>query len=198
MWSPTPRRASRALDGRSRTRLSGSHDAPLRRLPRALFLLANRIGAAALSVSPATAHRWWYRWHEGKRRPQSLCSTAPAVRSACRGCSPSSCRSGCATAEQDPLGAAPDRRGERLCPLDRLEGAPSTRPLTPSAVAEEPANSYEWPCPGDLLHMDVSRYVCFERPGHRVTGGRSQRSQREDASRDAGGLRPRFSRITLT
>src|SRR5207247_1040082 len=41
----------------------------------------------------------------------------------------------------------------------------------------EPANSYEWPCPGDLLHMDVSRYARFLRPGHRVTGDRSQRSR---------------------
>jgi transposase InsO family protein len=30
-------------------------------------------------------------------------------------------------------------------------------------------------CPGDLLHMDVSRYARFLRPGHRVTGDRSQR-----------------------
>ena len=43
---------------------------------------------------------------------------------------------------------------------------------------KEPANSYEWPCPGDLLHMDVSRYARFTRPGHRVTGDRSQRTRR--------------------
>src|SRR5262249_19728132 len=40
--------------------------------------------------------------------------------------------------------------------------------------AKEQANSYEWPCPGDLLHMDTSRYARFLRPGHRVTGDRSQ------------------------
>ena len=27
----------------------------------------------------------------------------------------------------------------------------------PPKDAKEPANSYEWPCPGDLLHMDTSR-----------------------------------------
>jgi transposase InsO family protein len=43
---------------------------------------------------------------------------------------------------------------------------------------KEPANSYEWPCPGDLLQMDVSRYARFLRAGHRVTGDRSQRSRR--------------------
>ena len=31
---------------------------------------------------------------------------------------------------------------------------------------------YEWPCPGDLLHMDVKRYPRFARPGHAVTGDR--------------------------
>jgi transposase InsO family protein len=44
-------------------------------------------------------------------------------------------------------------------------------------AAKEPANRYEWPCPGDLLHMDTSRYARFERPGHRVTGDRSQRAR---------------------
>jgi transposase InsO family protein len=31
---------------------------------------------------------------------------------------------------------------------------------------------YEWPCPGDLLHMDTKRYARFSRPGHAVTGDR--------------------------
>src|SRR5690242_11871091 len=44
--------------------------------------------------------------------------------------------------------------------------------------AREPANRYEWPCPGDLLHMDVSRYARFRRPGHALTGDRSQRARR--------------------
>ncbi len=41
----------------------------------------------------------------------------------------------------------------------------------------QPSNRYEWPCPGDLLHVDVSRYARFERPRHAVTGDRSQRSR---------------------
>jgi transposase InsO family protein len=47
----------------------------------------------------------------------------------------------------------------------------------PSRTPREPANRYEWRCPGDLLHMDVSRYWRFERPGHAVTGDRSQRER---------------------
>jgi transposase InsO family protein len=31
---------------------------------------------------------------------------------------------------------------------------------------------YEWPCPGDLLHMDTKRYARFARPGHALTGNR--------------------------
>jgi len=33
---------------------------------------------------------------------------------------------------------------------------------------------YEWPCPGDLVHVDVKRYPRFRRPGHAVTGDRSR------------------------
>jgi len=44
-----------------------------------------------------------------------------------------------------------------------------------SRPAKEPANRYEWPCPGDLLHMDTSRYARFRRPGHKLTGDRSHR-----------------------
>jgi transposase InsO family protein len=29
---------------------------------------------------------------------------------------------------------------------------------------------YEWPCPGDLLHIDTKRFARFARPGHAVTG----------------------------
>jgi hypothetical protein len=34
--------------------------------------LSLRAAAAALSVSPATAHRWWQRWLDGGRRPEAL------------------------------------------------------------------------------------------------------------------------------
>src|SRR3954467_7839683 len=31
-----------------------------------------KAAAAAFSVSPATAHRWWHRWLDGERRPEAL------------------------------------------------------------------------------------------------------------------------------
>ena len=53
-------------------------------------------------------------------------------------------------------------------------GGVSRRP-----AAERPAVvRYEWPCPGNLLHMDVKRFGKFSEPGHKVTGDRTRRSRR--------------------
>jgi transposase len=41
----------------------------------------------------------------------------------------------------------------------------------PKAPREQ-VRRFEWPCPGDLLQMDVKRFARFTRPGHRVTGDR--------------------------
>jgi hypothetical protein len=41
-----------------------------------------------------------------------------------------------------------------------------------------PIVRYEWPCPGNLLHMDVKRFGKFEAPGHALTGDRTRRSRR--------------------
>jgi transposase InsO family protein len=140
-----------------------------------------RAAAAAFNVSPATAHRWWHRWLEG--------STEARATLAClldRSSRPRRC----------PRELAPELQ-ERICACRRETGwgprlvaaatgfshstvwkvlhrAGISRPPRPQ---REPANSYEWPCPGDLLHMDVSRYARFLRPGHKLTGDRSQRSR---------------------
>ena len=53
-------------------------------------------------------------------------------------------------------------------------GGVSRRP-----VAERPAVvRYQWPCPGNLLHMDVKKFGKFSAPGHKVTGDRTRRSRR--------------------
>jgi transposase InsO family protein len=41
-----------------------------------------------------------------------------------------------------------------------------------------PVIRYEWPCPGNLLHMDTKRFGRFEQPGHALTGDRTVRSRR--------------------
>lgn len=52
----------------------------------------------------------------------------------------------------------------------------------PPRALREAARRYEWPCPGDLLHIDTKRFARFTRPGHAVTGDRhttsAQRRQR--------------------
>jgi transposase InsO family protein len=51
----------------------------------------------------------------------------------------------------------------------------------PEPAERQPAHRYEWPCPGDLLHMDTKRYARFERPGHAVTGDRRRTRKEKDA-----------------
>jgi transposase len=43
--------------------------------------------------------------------------------------------------------------------------------------AREEVRRFEWPCPGDLLQMDVKRFARFTRPGHKVTGDRYRSAQ---------------------
>lgn len=44
------------------------------------------------------------------------------------------------------------------------------RPAAPAVVR------YEWPCPGNLLHMDVKKFGRFQAPGHALTADRTKRS----------------------
>jgi transposase InsO family protein len=48
----------------------------------------------------------------------------------------------------------------------------------PEPAERAPVIRYQWPCPGQLLHMDVKRFGKFSEPGHAVTGDRTQRSRR--------------------
>jgi transposase InsO family protein len=41
----------------------------------------------------------------------------------------------------------------------------------------EPFVRYEWPCPGDLVHMDVKRYRRFRRPGYPFISDQRQTSR---------------------
>jgi transposase InsO family protein len=136
-----------------------------------------RAAAAVFSVSPATAHRWWHRWLDGGRQASALLdrSSRPkrsprllAVELQERICD---CRRQTGWGPRLVAGATGFAHSTVWKVLKRA--GLSRRPR----AAKEPANRYEWPCPGDLLHMDVSRYARFLRPGHRVTGDRSQRSR---------------------
>jgi transposase InsO family protein len=132
--------------------------------------------AAAFSVSPATAHRWWHRWLDASEEARATLSCLFDRSSRPR---------------RSPRQIAPEL-AEAICSCRRATGwgprlvggvtgfphstvskvlkrAGLSRPPRPE---REPVRRYEWPCPGDLLHMDVSEYVRFKQPGHRVTGDR--------------------------
>jgi transposase InsO family protein len=55
--------------------------------------------------------------------------------------------------------------------LRRGECSRRPRPARPAIVR------YEWPCPGQLLHMDVKKLGRFEAPGHALSADRSRRSR---------------------
>jgi transposase InsO family protein len=143
--------------------------------------LSIRSAAARFNVSPATAHRWWQRWRdadeESRRTLACLIDRSSRPRRSPREVAAELQERICACRRETGWGprlvaAATGFAHSTVWKVLRRAGI--SRPPRP---AREPANSYEWPCPGDLLHMDVSRYARFERPGHAVTGDRSHRAR---------------------
>src|SRR6266850_3588369 len=136
--------------------------------------LSLKAAAAAFNVSPATAHRWWHRWLAGGRRPEALFDRSSRPRRSPRLLAAELQERICACRRQTGWGprlvaAATGFAHSTVWKVLRRHDL-SRRPR----AVKELANSYEWPCPGDLLHMDVCSYARFLRPGHRVTGDRSQ------------------------
>jgi transposase InsO family protein len=140
-----------------------------------------RSAASRFNVSPATAHRWWRRWLEAGEEPRRtlacLFDRSSRPHRSPRQLAPHLEEAICACRRETGWGprlVAGATGFAHSTVWKVLRRAELSRP--PRAL-KEPANRYEWPCPGDLLHMDVSRYARFERPGHAVTGDRSQRSR---------------------
>jgi transposase InsO family protein len=140
-----------------------------------------RAAARRFNVSPATAHRWWHRWLDASEQARAT----------------QSCLFDRSSRPHRSPGQLAPELAELICECRRRTGwgprlvagatgfchssvwkvlkrAGISRPLRP---LRGPANRYEWPCPGDLLHMDVSEYARFQRPGHRVTGDRSSQDR---------------------
>jgi transposase InsO family protein len=143
--------------------------------------LSLRQAAAAFNISPATAHRWWHRWleasEEAHRTLSCLFDRSSRPRRSPRQLAPELEEAICACRRETGWGprlVAGVTGFAHSTVWKVLKRAGISRP---TKAAKEPANRYEWPCPGDLLHMDTSRYARFLRPGHRVTGDRSQRSR---------------------
>jgi transposase len=143
-----------------------------------------RQAAAACNVALSTAHRWVGRWH--------VAAAAERASLAClldRSSRPHHSPRLLAEDLQQRVVEARSQTGwgprqlagplgiahQTVWKVLRRHGC--SRPPRP---IREPANRYEWPCPGDLLHMDVSRYARFARAGHRVTGDRAHTSADRD------------------
>jgi transposase InsO family protein/transposase-like protein len=140
-----------------------------------------KAAAAAFSVSPATAHRWWHRWLESSEEARAtlacLCDRPSRPHRSPRQLAPELAEAICECRRHTGWGPRLVAGATGFCHSTVwkvLRRAGISRPPRPR---REAANRYEWPCPGDLLHMDTSEYARFERPGHRVTGQRSSQDR---------------------
>lgn len=138
--------------------------------------MSERQAAACLSTSNCTAHRWKRRWLEAS--PEQRASGGWALDRSSR---PRRSPRRTAAELERRVCAARERTGwgPRL-----IAGEVGLAHSTVHAILKrhdcsrarrtprEAFVRYEWPCPGDLLHMDVKRYPRFRRPGHAVTGDR--------------------------
>src|ERR1700727_3649705 len=143
--------------------------------------MTQKAAAAAFCVSPATAHRWWHR---------RVSATVEELRSGAwlldRSSRPHRSPRLLEAVAQERICEARQRTGWGPRLVAGATGHPHSTVWKVlhrhglSRLARRPrdaARRYEWPCPGDLLHMDSARYARFERPGHRVTDDRSRRTR---------------------
>jgi transposase InsO family protein len=131
-----------------------------------------RATARAFKVSPATAHKWWHRHLAGGARALEDRSSRPHR-------SPRMLAAG----EQQRICEARRHTGWGPRLIAGITGHPHStvhRLLARHGISRRPRPRreavvrYEWPCPGDLLHMDTKRYARFLRVGHAITGRRSR------------------------
>jgi transposase len=138
--------------------------------------------AAASSVAKSTCWEWVRRWRlagEEERRTLACLEDRPS------------------TPPTNPS-RVPAEEAERICERRRRTGWSARRLADEPDIArphstvhqvlrrggcsrrprpERPAVvRYQWPCPGNLLHMDVKKLGRFQRPGHAMTSDYSRRS----------------------
>lgn len=142
---------------------------------------SERAAAARMAVAPATAHHWKRRFLEAgvQERTDGRWALDRSSRPH---------RSPNRTPEDVERRVCEERRrsgwGPRLIAGETGVAHSTVHAIlrrhgisrAPRAPREE-AHRYEWPCPGDLLHMDIKRYPRFRRPGHGITGDRRRSSK---------------------
>ena len=137
--------------------------------------------AAASNVAKSTVHLWVSRWRAASPAEQSTLACLGD-----RSSRPRRSPTQLSGTDHDRVCEVRERTGwgPRLIASEvGLAHATVHRALArrgcsrvPRAPRED-AHRYEWPCPGNLLHMDTKRHARFERPGHAVTGDRTRNSK---------------------
>jgi len=151
-----------------------------RSLPASRALLVDRVrkqgwkvaaAAVAAGISTRTAYKWLARhWAEGaaglrdrSSRPRSSPSRLPADREA----------------------LVVQLRRSRLTAKEIAKQLQLARPTVARALVRnglsrlrfleppQPVNRYQWPNPGDLIHLDIKKLGRFDRVGHRITGSKA-------------------------
>jgi transposase InsO family protein len=138
--------------------------------------------AAWAKVSKSTVWEWVRRWRQASEQDRRSLA----------------CLQERSSRPHRSPGRVPAEEEQRICELRRRTGwSPRTiavevrRPHSTvhqvlrrgGCSRPEPAERptvirYQWPCPGQLLHMDVKKLGKFTEPGHAATGDRRQRSRR--------------------
>src|SRR3954453_4531677 len=135
-----------------------------------------REAARRRGVSPTTAGKWWRRWCEASSEDRALHACLED-----RSSRPDRCPRLLPVGEQQRICATRLRSGWGPRLIAGETGHPDARvwrALRRAGISRRPREPreqvrlYEWPCPGDLLHIDTKRFVRFSRPGHAVTGVR--------------------------
>jgi len=132
--------------------------------------------AAASNVAKSTAWEWVWRWRNAtaeERRSLGCLEDRPST--------PRRSPRMLSGADHDRICAARAGTGWGPRLIASEVGIPHAtvhRALRRRGCSRQPRAPreavvrYEWPCPGDLVHMDVKRFARFSRPGHAVTHDR--------------------------
>ena len=136
--------------------------------------------AAAANVAASTVHCWVARWRAASEAERStlVCLEDRSSR-------PHTSPTMLSQADHDRVCEVRQRSGwgpRLIAPRCRSPHATVSRALARRGCSRRPRAPreavlrYEWPCPGNLLHMDVKRHARFVVPGHAVTGDRTRNS----------------------
>jgi transposase InsO family protein len=137
--------------------------------------------AAAANVAASTVHCWVGRWRAASEQERSTLACLEA-----RSSRPHRSPTMLSQADHDRVCEVRGRSGwgPRLIATEvQIPHATVSRALQRRGCSRRPRAPraavlrYEWPCPGNLLHMDVKRHARFVVPGHAVTGDRTTKSK---------------------